>query len=337
MQATDHDASTATDRAAGLVNAAVYGLGRRIATIGIDEAGAWSARPGHVVWIGLLDPDESVLKRLQHEFSLHDLAIEDAGKAHQRPKIEQYGDGLFIVARTAQMAEGRIAFGETHLFVGKGYVVTVRHGASKSYTSVRERCEANPAQLAHGEDFVLYAVLDFIVDNFMDVIAALHDQVEDIEDLVLKRELGPADIERLHWLRRDLLKLRGAVLPLVDVCRWLENTPHLTIDEPMRHLFRDVTDHVRRVQEEIESSREVLAFSFEASLMLGQSQQTEITRKLSSWAAILAVPTAIAGIYGMNFETMPELKWAYGYPMVVASIVTICSVLFWRFKRNRWL
>ncbi len=331
------DTETTAGPADGLVNAAVYDRGVRVERIGIEGAGLWIGKPGHVVWIGLHEPDGHLLRRLQAEFQLHDLAIEDAGKAHQRPKVEQYGDGLFIVARTAQMEAGRAAFGETHLFIGRGYVITVRHGASRSYTPVRERCEANPALLAQGEDFILYAVLDFIVDNTMDVISSIHDEIEDLEDLVLTRVLNKDDVEQLHLLRRDLLRLRGAVLPLVDVCRWLENSTHLAIDEAMRHLFRDVTDHIRRVQEEIESSREVLAFAFEASLMIGQSQQTEITRKLSSWAAILAVPTAVAGIYGMNFDVMPELKWTYGYPVVLVAILACCGVLFWRFRKNGWL
>lgn len=320
-----------------VVNSAAYAGGHRVANIAIEEAGEWAKRPGHVVWIGLLEPEDDLLARVQRQFNLDPLAIEDASHAHQRPKLEHYGDGLFIVTRTAQMIEGRVAFGETHLFVGKGYVVSVRHGASKSYAPVRGRCEANPAQLSHGEDFIVYAILDFIVDNYMDVLEAMHEHVEDIEDLITSKALNAEEIQRLYTLRRDLLRLRNAVLPLVDVCRRLEHTEHLVVDDVMRLHFRDVTDHIRRVQEEIESLREVLAFAFEASLMMGQGQQTEISRKLSSWAAILAVPTAVAGIYGMNFENMPELKLQYGYYLVVTFIITLCSLLFWRFRKNGWL
>jgi len=325
------------DDGPGVVAAGAYSRGHRVANIAIEEAGEWARRPGHVVWIGLLEPDDALLKRVQKQFGLHDLAIEDASHAHQRPKLEQYGDGLFVVARTAQMVDGRVAFGETHLFVGKGYVVSVRHGASKTYSAVRGRCEANPNQLSHGEDFILYAILDFIVDNYMDVLEAMHEEVEIIEDIVLSKALTTDEVERLYSLRRDLLRLRNAVVPLVDVCRRLEHTEHLTVDDVMRHHFRDVTDHIRRVQEEIESLREVLAFAFEASLMTGQAQQTEISRKLSSGAAILAVPTAIAGIYGMNFKNMPELETTYGYYIVLVVIVSVCSLLFWRFRKNGWL
>ena len=325
------------DDGPGVINAAAYAGGHRVANIAIEDAGAWSKRPEHVVWIGLLEPDDDLLHRVQQQFKLDPLAIEDASHAHQRPKLETYGEGLFIVARTAQMIDGRVAFGETHLFVGKGYVVSVRHGASKSYSTVRGRCEANPNQLSHGEDFILYSILDFIVDDFMDVLDTLHEHVDDIEDLILTKALDTEEVQQLYTLRRDLLRVRNAVLPLVDVCRRLEQTEHLAVDDVMRLHFRDVTDHIRRVQEEIESLREVLAFAFEASLMIGQEQQTRISRKLSAGAAILAVPTAIAGIYGMNFKNMPELDSTYGYPIVITTIVTTCLFLFWRFRKSGWL
>jgi magnesium transporter len=235
------------------------------------------------------------------------------------------------------MLDGRIAFGETHLFVGHGYVVSVRHGASTSYTPVRERCEAAPAALRDGEDFILYAILDFIVDNYMPVIETIQTEVEEIEDCILAEASTQAHVRRLYQLRRDLLRLRNAAIPLVEVCRRLEHPGLPGIDSSMHPLFRDVSDHIRRVQEEIESLREVLAFAFETSLMTGQAQQTEITRKLAAWAAILAVPTAVAGIYGMNFEFMPELRWTYGYPLVLAFVLAVCGWLYWRFRQNRWL
>jgi len=320
-----------------VVAAAAYLGGRRVADISVADAGEWSKRPGHVVWIGLHEPSLDLLRQLQAEFGLHELAIEDALKAHQRPKLEQYGDALFVVARTAQMIDGRIAFGETHLFVGRGYVVSVRHGASTSYTPVRERCEASPKAFSDGEDFILYAILDFIVDNYMPVIETIQTEVEEIEDCILAEASNQDHVRRLYQLRRDLLRLRNAAIPLVEVCRRLEQPGLPGIDASMHPLFRDVSDHIRRIQEEIESLREVLAFAFETSLMTGQSQQTEITRKLAAWAAILAVPTAVAGIYGMNFDAMPELHWKYGYALVLMVIVAVCGWLYWRFRQNRWL
>jgi magnesium transporter len=321
----------------GVVAASVYAGGKRLADIGIDDAGEWAAKPGHVVWIGLLEPDPSLLARVQKQFGLHDLAVEDAGKPHQRPKVEQYGDGLFIVARTAQMLEGRISFGETHIFVGRGYVVSVRHGASTSYAAVRQRCESCPAVLSHGEDYILYALLDFIVDNYMPVLEMIHAEVEAMEDKVFATQLDQSEVQRLYMLRRDLLRLRNAAAPLVDVCRRLQHADVRAIEPSMQPLFRDVTDHVRRVQEEIDALREVLAFAFEASLMTGQAQQTHITRRLAAWAAILAVPTAVAGIYGMNFADMPELHWEYGYAFALGIIAVICITLFLRLKQSGWL
>lgn len=321
----------------GLVAASIYAKGKRIADIAVEEAGKWRRKPGHVVWIGLMAPSHDLLDRVRAQLNLHPLAIEDAAKAHQYPKIEEYGDALFIVARTAQMVNGKIGFGETHLFVGRGYVVSVRHGASTSYASVRQHCESCPKMLSHGEDYILYKILDFIVDNYMPVLEAVRSEVEKLEDRVLHESSSTSQVQRLYALRRDLLKLRNAIVPLVDICRRLEHAELLPIDAEMRPLFRDVTDHVRRVQEGIDSLREVLAFAFEASLMMGQAQQSAITRKLAAWAAILAVPTAIAGIYGMNFENMPELKWQYGYFGVAAVILVICAILYYRFRHNKWL
>lgn len=322
---------------AGIIAASVYADGKRVADISIEEAGDWARKPGHVVWIGLLEPDRNLLLRVQTQFNLHDLAIEDAENAHQRPKLEQYGDALFIVARTAQLIEGRVTFGETHLFVGTGYIVSVRHGPSTSYTAVRQHWETCPHSLAKGGDFVLYAILDFIVDNYMPVLEQIEDEVEAIEDRVLLKPMTPADIERLYMLRRDLLRLRNSALPLVEVCRRLTSSDLPQINAAMHPLFGDVTDHIRTVQEKIDSLREVLAFAFEASLLVAQSQETAITKKLASWAAILAVPTALAGIYGMNFDNMPELKFAYGYPAILTTISAICLFLYWRFRKNGWL
>ena len=321
----------------GVVAAGAYVDGRRVANIAISEASSWRAKPGHVVWIGLHEPDMALLGAVQKQFDLHELAIEDANNAHQRPKIEQYGEALFIVARTAQLIEGRIAFGETHIFIGDGYLVTVRHGASTSYTAVRERCESCPRALARGEDYILYAILDFIVDNYSPVLESIHEEVEEIEDYVLANAITKAQIERLYMLRRDLLRLRNAIGPLVEVCRRLEHDELSMVRPAMQPLFRDVTDHVRNIQERIDSMREVLAFAFEASLLVGQAQETAVSKKLASWLAILAVPTAVAGIYGMNFKYIPELQWEYSYFVVMGMMALACLGLYWRFRRVGWL
>lgn len=290
-----------------------------------------------MVWIGLFEPSAELLESIQKQFDLHPLAIEDASKPHQQPKVEQYDGALFVVARTAQMIDGHIAFGETHIFVGKGYVVSVRHGASTSYVAVRQRCESRATSLAQGEDYILYAILDFIVDNYSPVIEAIQAEVDAMEEAVLRGSRMKFKFDRLYRLRRDLAQLRRAVGPVVDVCRRLERMDVVALDQAMKPLFRDVLDHARRAQEDIDSLREILAFAFEASMMAGQSQQTEITRRLAAWAAILAVPTAVAGIYGMNFEHMPELKWAYGYYFVLGVIFAACTLLYASFRRYGWL
>jgi magnesium transporter len=327
----------AEHREPGVVASSVYKAGLRIADITVDEGAKWASREGHVVWIGLFEPGRELLERVQRQFHLHDLAIEDAEHPHQRPKLEQYGDALFIVARTAQLDGDGIAFGETHLFVGEGYIVSVRHGASTSYKSVRERCESCPRALARGEDYILYAILDFIVDNYSPVLETIQEEVEAMEAQVLASAMTQAQIQRLYLLRRDLLRLRNAVGPLVEVCRRLEHDNLPMVRSTMQPLFRDVTDHVRTVQERIDSLREVLAFAFEASLLVGQAQETAVSKKLASWLAIIAVPTAIAGIYGMNFKHMPELEWQYGYFSVIGTILLVCAALFWRFRRVGWL
>jgi magnesium transporter len=321
----------------GLVAATVYVDGRRLRDIPVEEAGAWSRKAGHVVWIGLYEPSTALLRRLQEQLNLHELAIEDASKAHQYPKVERYGDALFVVARTAQVIDHEIVFGETHIFVGRGYVVSVRHGPSTSYATVRQRVESCPVDLARGEDYILYSILDFIVDNYAPVVETVQSEVEALEDGLLSKALPESAVDRLYALRRELLKLRRAVAPMVDVCNRLEHADEALIEPQMQPFFRDVGDHIRRVQEDIDAQREVLAFAFEASLMAGQAQQNAITRKLAAWAAILAVPTAVAGIYGMNFQNMPELQWKYGYYVVIGVIAGLCGWLYFRFKRFGWL
>ena len=330
-------AAPAAGRPPSLIGASVYRQGRRVADIGINQAGEWAEREGHVVWIGLLEPGDAELRTVEQQFGLDALAIEDAAQAHQRPKLQRYGDSLFVVARTAEVVDDRIQFGETHLFVGRGYVVSIRHGPSASYRRVRAHCESSPADLARGESFILHAILDFIVDNYLRVLERVQEEAEAIEDDLLAERLTQSQVQRLYILRRDLLRLRSGVLPLVEVCRRLEHSEVLPMDAKMELLFRDVTDHVRCVQEEIDALREMLAFCFEASLLTSQSQQTMISRRLAAWAAILAVPTALAGIYGMNFAEMPELQWRYGYPTVIGIVLLVCTALYVNFRRRDWL
>ena len=326
-----------------VIAAAAYSNGRKMADITIEESSQWAARPDHFVWIGIEAPDEHDLRQLQVQFGLHELAIEDALHAHQRPKLETYGDTTFVALRTAFLVEGHIAFGETEIFVSRGYVISVRHGGSASYSQVRQRAEATPKQLAHGEDYVLYAIIDFIVDNYLTVVERLADEVEALEECVLE-PLDEARIFRIYELRRELQKLRLAAAPAVEVCRRLEHADLPGIDAVFQPYFRDVGDHVNRAIEQIDMLREMLGFAFEAGMLMESSRQSVeasrqsvISRQLAGWAAILAVPTAVAGFYGMNFENMPELHWRYGYLGVTVVVTVVCSILFTRFRRAGWI
>ena len=330
-------ATPSPQRPASLIAATAYHQGKRVADIAIDEAGEWARRDGHVVWIGLLEPSDAELEEVQRQFGLNALAIAESKQPHQRPKVQRYGDSLLVVARTAEVIGDRIQFGETHLFLGHGYVVSVRHGPSASYRAVRAHAEASPRLLARGETYIVHSILDFIVDNYLVVLDRMRDEAEQIENDLLAERLTASQVQRLYILRRDLLKLRSGVLPLVEVCGRLEHSDLFAMDAKMELLFRDVTDHVRCVQEEIDGLREMLAFCFEASLLTSQSQQTMISRRLAAWAAILAVPTALAGIYGMNFSNMPELQWRYGYYFTIGLVLVTCLALFVNFRRRDWL
>ncbi len=319
-----------------IVGCAAYADGRRQRDLAIDDAGAAAIGGDKFVWIGLHEPDEALLRQVQRQFHLHDLAIEDALAAHQRPKMDVYGDSVFIVLHTAQRVDHLIEVGETHVFLGKGYLVTVRHGDSASYAEVRARCEAAPKMLRRGVDFVLYSLMDFIVDNYTPAVEAIENEVEAMEDSGLGHSFERKQIERIYETKRDLLTLRRVVAPLIDVTTRLMRYDVTIVDRDTHPYFRDVHDHVVRVLETIDSLRELLSTALEANLLVASVQQNEVTKKLAGWAAILAVPTAVAGIYGMNFQFMPELQSRWGYPAVLFSIVAICGYLYYRFKRSGW-
>ena len=324
---------------AAVVACAAYAHGRRLGDVAIEDISEVLEHDDRFVWIGLCEPDEPLLKEVQAEFGLHDLAIEDAHLAHQRPKLERYGDSLFIALRTAQpdREHGRIAFGETHLFVGSRYVVSVRHGASLSYADVRTRCEAQPQLLAKGPGFVLHAIMDFVVDQYFPVVDALEDDLEALEEAIFNERITRDSTMRIYTLKRDLLEIKRGVSPLVDICNRLMRSDLDLIPDDARPYFRDVYDHAIRINEKIDGLRELLGTALEANLSLTTIAQNEATKRITGWAAIFAIPTMIAGVYGMNFAVMPELQWRWGYPAVMAVTVTLCGLLYYRFKRSGWL
>jgi magnesium transporter len=328
-----------------IVNCAAYQGGRRIADIDLEHDAAAAlelaraADDPHAdrfVWLGLHEPSEELLRKVQSRFGLHDLAIEDAHSAHQRPKLEIYGDSLFVVLRTAQLKGGKIQFGETHIFAGQGYVVTVRHGASLSYADVRARCETAPAMLGIGPSFVLYSLMDFVVDNYLPIVDALEAEVDALEGEVFEQASDREDIGRIYELRRELRVLRRTVAPLLEVCDRLMRFDVPLIEPDIRPYFRDVRDHAIRVDERIDELRELLTSTMETNLLLASVRQNDVMKKLAGWAAILAVPTAVFGLYGMNFNDMPELHSPYGYPVVMAAVAALCGYLYYRFRRAGW-
>lgn len=323
-----------------VINCAAYARdGRRLADVSVPDISEVLKEEDRFIWLGLYEPDEPLLKQIQSEFGLHDLAIEDAHRAHQRPKLEQYDNSLFVVLRTAQLkGEPRhIEFGETHIFVGPRYVVTVRHGSLISHVGLRAKCEATPKLMQHGPGFVLYMLMDFIVDQYFPVIDALGEELEELEETIFKDKFSRETTGRIYALKRDLLSIKRATSPLVDICNRLMRFDYDLVPDATRPYFRDVYDHAVRINEMIDTSRELLTTALEAHLSLIAVSQNEDTKRLAAWAAIIAVPTMVAGIYGMNFEHMPELQWRYGYAAAIGIMLAMCTGLFAGFKRTGWL
>ncbi len=315
----------------------LYREGHRVRDIAVEEIGSFAGREGGIVWLGLHEPDAALLGTIQAQLGLHELMIEDANQAHQRAKLDVYDNILFIVLRTAQLTAKDITYGETHLIVGKGFVVSIRHGASASYADVRQRCERNPELLRLGESAILYAILDFVGDNYFPIIDKISEELEAIEGDIFSVMPARDKIERIYRLRAGLLNMRHAVGPMIEICNQLRRHDFPARDSAIRPYLRDVHDHVLLVNEAIVDLRERLTAAFEASLLLSAARQNDIVKKLGSWAAILAVPTAVAGIYGMNFKYMPELEWSLGYPAALLLMLAICSTLYHCFRKAAWL
>ena len=323
----------------GVINCASYARGVRVANVAIADISEELKHEDRFVWVGLFEPDRELLNEIQEEFGLHDLAIEDAHTAHQRPKLEQYGNCLFVVLQTVHLAgePQRVEFGETHVFVGPRFVVSVRHGSLQSHVGLRARCEASRDLLAKGPGFVLYALMDFVVDQYFPVLEALEEKVVELEEVILDEKFIQETTSRIYHLKRELLAIKRAVSPLVDISSRLMRFDLDMVPEDTKPYFRDVYDHAMRINETADTLREVLSTALNANLSIISVSQNKDTKRLAAWAAIIAAPTAIAGIYGMNFENMPELGWQYGYWAVLGAIVVLCSALWLGFKRSGWL
>ena len=339
--ATEHDdRMTDIDTAlpACVINCAAYDRQGRRRDITLDQiSDVLSVDDGTWVWVGMHEPGEGLLDKLQEEFGLHDLAIEDAQHAHQRPKIEAYGDSLFIVMHTAQVDEGHIRFGETYAFLGQRYLVTVRHGASLSYAPVRARVERESDLLSMGPSYGLYAILDFITDHYLPIATEFGEELNQLEQDIFAESYQRKTIIKLYELKRELTQLRLAVAPMQDILSQLTRVHTELIPKEVRPYFRDVLDHALRVNESTDTMREMLTAAMSVNLSLVTISQGEIVKKLAGWAALLAAPTLITSWYGMNFHHMPELSGRYSYFILIGIVAVVCIGLYRYLRKVQWL
>jgi magnesium transporter len=318
-----------------IVDCAIYEDGvRRDGKVELAHAYDVRHQAGKFVWIGLYEPTEAEFDSLRREFELHPLAVEDAIHAHQRPKLEVYDDMVFLVLKTARYVDPTevIELGEVLVFLGEDFLITVRHGEASSLTPVREALDADPSRLKHGPGSVLHAILDRIVDDYQPAIEGLETDIDEVEEQLFSGErVNPA--ERIYRLQREVLSFRKATAPLVDPIDKLARGHHAQIHPEIRDYFRDVNDHLMRARDQLDAMHALLSSSLQANLAQVSVRQNEDVRRISAWVAIIAVPTAIAGIYGMNFEDMPELRWSLGYPAVLLAMLIICTLLYRYFKK----
>lgn len=320
-----------------LINCVAYQDGAKLADIPIEEISDYLERPGCFVWVALRDATDAELTEMQREFSLHELAVEDARHGHQRPKIEEYGDTLFAVTHVVETVATELVVGEVDIFVGHNFILSVRNRSSHHLLGVRERCEREPELLRQGAGFVLYALMDAVVDRYFPLLDDFESALEQIEEHIFDKDSARYNIERLYELKHRIMVLRHAVAPLMEAVGKLQGgrVPAVCLDS--KEYFRDVHDHLARINASIDSLRDTIGTAIQVSLSTVAIEQNEIGKRLAAWAGIFAVVTALAGIWGMNFEGMPELKWEYGYPAALLLIAGAATFLFYRFRRAGWL
>jgi magnesium transporter len=320
-----------------IMKCVAYKHGISLGDIGIEDISEVMKQPDTFIWLGLREPDNELLLKIQEEFSLHELSIEDACVAHQRPKIEEYEDSLFVVLHTAALNQDDVDFGETHIFAGNRFLITVRHGSQLDHSKIRKKCEAMPHHLAKGPGFVLYSIMDFIVDNYVPVIDGLQARFEQLELAIFKNHPDRQTMEDLYELKRELLLLQSAIMPVIDICNELMHFHSGIIPKDVRVYFRDVADHIKRIDQIIGGMREMLISAMQVHLTFETVRQNEVVKRLAGWGAILAIPTMVFSLYGMNFRHMPELDWQYSYPSVVGGVIIGSVLLYVRLKRAGWL
>jgi magnesium transporter len=320
-----------------LVNCVAYTKGKKLADIPVADISEQIKKPDTFVWVALKDPAPEELAALQEEFDLHDLAIEDALKGYQVPKLEEYGTSIFLVMQTVERHGADLTVGDLAIFVGPQFLVTVRTHSDQGFADVRKRAELEPDLLQHGPAYVMYALMDAVVDRYKPVFDSLRTEFEALERQIFQGSTTRTQIEALYSLKQKLMVLDHAVAPLIDVTGKLHGGRVPPVCAGLGDYFRDVSDHLLREQQSIDNLRDMLATAISVNLSLITLQESEVTKRLAAYAALIAVPTAVAGIYGMNFEHMPELHWKYSYPVVLAAMVLIDFYLVKRFKDAHWL
>jgi magnesium transporter len=320
-----------------LINCVAYQDGKKLADVPVDQIHLFVNEPGCFVWVALKDPEAAELEAMQAEFGLHDLAVEDAHQGHQRPKIEEYGQSLFVVLHMIENGGEELNVGEVGIFVGANYVLSVRHRAKQGFVEVRKRCEEEPELLRHGSAYVLYALMDAVVDRYFPVLDTISTELEEVEERIFSKQTERASIEALYSIKQKLMTLRHATEPLLEAMNRLHGGRVPQLCASLQDYFRDVSDHLVRLNQSIDSLRDMVTTAISVSLSLITLQENEVTKRLAACAALVAVPTLIAGIYGMNFEHMPEIQWEHGYPVSLISMVVIDLYLFYRFRKAKWL
>ncbi len=324
-----------------LINCAVYENGAKVGDIPVADVSDHLQRPGCFVWVALSEPTAEEIAEMRSEFDLHPLAVEDASKGHQRPKIEEYDDSLFVVLHTLEpesdATDAALVRGEVDIFVSHNYVLSIRHRTQKGFGDVRARCEREPALLRFGSGFVLYALMDNVVDRYIPILDGFESELEQIEENIFVRNAARSNIESLYLLKRKLTVLKHAIDPLMEATGKLHGGRVPPICAGMQEYFRDVHDHLTRIHTTIEHIRDTFTTAIQVNLGMISLSESEVTKKLAAWAAIIAVPTMLAGIYGMNFKHMPELDWTLGYPLAIVTMVALDVYLYVRFRKTRWL
>lgn len=320
-----------------LINCIAYQHGRKLADIAVDAISDYLKQPETFVWVALRDATPEELAVMKEEFGLHELAIEDANHGHQRPKVEEYGDEVFAVMHLVEEHEGRLEVGEVHVFVGANYILSVRNRSRRDFLGVRARCEREPRMLAKGSGYVFYALMDAVVDRYFPLIETLESELEALEERIFTKGAARSTIRRLYRLKRKVTVLKHAVTPLMEAAGKLHSGRVPEVCANSRHYFRDVYDHLTRINVSLDSIRDTIATAIQVTLSMVTIDQTEVSKRLAAWAGIFAVATAFAGIWGMNFTHMPELEWEYGYLFALGVIGAASALLYWRFRKARWL